>query len=255
MPGRHLDGGPVVIGPSERNHNIGAPPRLVLAAAGDQHRHATGCFAEDRLQVGRQRPFCEQLGRRVGEHEIDLLLAREPNDVSAERLRRERRRTRGNSPGEQRLTLCLEQRARPGELLASRRKRRQDQLTRRPAGQRLAHRQELLEVSGVVGDDQDRALRRVRLPGLGLVAQLGSGRKCQCWVLPEHGALQLLQRPSGLDAELINEDPSRRLVRLERLRLTPGPVEREHELAPKPLTEWVLCGKFLQLTDRVEVAP
>ena len=49
-------------------------------------------------------------------------------------------------------------------------------------------------------------------------------------VLPEDGLMKVAERAAGLDPELAHERSPSVLVDLERLSLTPGPVEREHEL-------------------------
>jgi hypothetical protein len=50
-------------------------------------------------------------------------------------------------------------------------------------------------------------------------------------VLPEDPSLELAKRGRGLDPELVGQGAPRMLVCSKRLRLTAGPVEREHLLA------------------------
>ena len=54
-------------------------------------------------------------------------------------------------------------------------------------------------------------------------------------VLREDRALQLPQLDARLEPELVGEDCAARLVHLERLGLTSGSVERQHELPAQAL--------------------
>ena len=71
----------------------------------------------------------------------------------------------------------------------------------------------------------------------------------------EHGLLAqdcLLDRPQArprFEAQLFDEVAPRLPVRLQRLRLAAGPVEREHQLAAQPLAERVLGDESLELRD------
>ena len=69
--------------------------------------------------------------------------------------------------------------------------------------------------------------------------------------LVEDRALEGLQLGAGLEPELGIEQHARRLVQLERLRLPPGPVEREHQLAPRPLPQRPLAHEGLELGDQL----
>src|SRR5205807_1316098 len=73
-------------------------------------------------------------------------------------------------------------------------------------------------------------------------------------VLYEDRLLELLQRRTRLDTELVNERPPRSLVCVERLRLAAGPVERKHELGAQALAQRMLCDKRLKLSDELRVA-
>ena len=65
---------------------------------------------------------------------------------------------------------------------------------------------------------------------------LDAGRRPQGLVLPQDRALELLQLRSRLEAELVHEQAPRLVEDLQRLRLAPRPVEREHQLGPRPLS-------------------
>ena len=62
---------------------------------------------------------------------------------------------------------------------------------------------------------------------------------------------ELAKRPAGLDAELVDEDASRVLVGLERVRLPPAAVEGEHQLAAQALAQGVLADQRLELADEL----
>ena len=74
-------------------------------------------------------------------------------------------------------------------------------------------------------------------------------------ILHENVPLEALERPAGVDPELVDERPTRLLIDLERLRLAPAAVEREHQLRGEPLMESVRRAELLELTDELAVAP
>ncbi len=61
--------------------------------------------------------------------------------------------------------------------------------------------------------------------------------------------MQLAQLPTGLDAEIVGERRSGLLVGIKRLSLTSGPVEGEHQLTAKLLTQRMSHHQTFQLTD------
>ncbi len=65
--------------------------------------------------------------------------------------------------------------------------------------------------------------------------------------------MQLLKRRAGLDPELVDENTPRVVVDLERFGLPARPVEREHQVAAKPLAKRMLVGEGLELSDQVAV--
>ena len=66
--------------------------------------------------------------------------------------------------------------------------------------------------------------------------------------------LELLERPPRLEAQLVHERAPRVLVGLERLGLTAGAVEGEHELRAHPLPVRVRRREPLELADQLRVA-
>src|SRR5581483_8517513 len=75
----------------------------------------------------------------------------------------------------------------------------------------------------------------------------GRGRGVESRILTENRGLQLLQLPSGLDPDLLDQQPSSVQILLERVSLTPGPVERQHQVRTQPLAVGILANKGLQL--------
>ena len=60
---------------------------------------------------------------------------------------------------------------------------------------------------------------------------------------------------AGLDPELLGEDPAPLVVDGERVGLTAGPVEREHELAAQPLAQRMRADERVELGDQLGVPP
>src|SRR5207247_781371 len=73
--------------------------------------------------------------------------------------------------------------------------------------------------------------------------------------LPEDRGVERLQRRTGLDPELLDENAPRVVVRVQRLALTAGAVEREHQQAARALAKRVLGDQGLELADRLVVPP
>ena len=71
----------------------------------------------------------------------------------------------------------------------------------------------------------------------------GSCRRIAC--------LELAQTPSRLDAELVDENAPRVLIRLQCVGLATTAVESQHQLAPKALTKWVVGDEPLELGDHL----
>src|SRR5260370_25453784 len=65
--------------------------------------------------------------------------------------------------------------------------------------------------------------------------------------------MQPLKRCCGLDAEFFAQLAARVSKRSQRICLTAGSVERQHEQAVQPLSQWVLGYQIPQLRDRVAV--
>jgi hypothetical protein len=63
----------------------------------------------------------------------------------------------------------------------------------------------------------------------------------------KHRAFELTQRAARLEAELLRKQLSGVPVHGKRLRLPPGPVQREHELAAQPLLHRIRRHQRLQL--------
>ena len=73
-------------------------------------------------------------------------------------------------------------------------------------------------------------------------------------VLAENRLLELSQLSRRLDPELTDEDATGLPVRVERVGLAAGAVEREHELPAQTLPQWVRGDKALELADEPAVA-
>ena len=89
-----------------------------------------------------------------------------------------------------------------------------------------------------------RRWRRGRRCGAGAVEQ-------QQRVALQHPRVQASQLLAGLQPKLGRERASGTSERVERIGLAPGPVQRQHQLAPQSLFEPVLAGEQLELGDEL----
>jgi hypothetical protein len=74
-------------------------------------------------------------------------------------------------------------------------------------------------------------------------------------ILVEDRLVQLAQRTTRLNPQLLNKRSTSGLIDLERLRLTPRTVERQHELATQPLAKRMLANQPLKLTNQLGSKP
>ncbi len=77
----------------------------------------------------------------------------------------------------------------------------------------------------------------------------------QLGVLAQDGLMEFTQLAARLDAELLHEQPARRLVRGERVGLAARAVEGDHQLAPESLAKRMRRRERLELADDLGVAP
>ena len=89
---------------------------------------------------------------------------------------------------------------------------------------------------------------------------LADGRGHRRWevqrrLLPKDRPLQLLERSTRLDPELVDEGPARIPVGVQGLRLPTRPVQRRHQIPPQAFAERVLGDQCLELSDQLVVAP
>ena len=61
--------------------------------------------------------------------------------------------------------------------------------------------------------------------------------------------MQMLQLGGGVGPELVGEDLASTLVRGERLGLSPGAIQREHEARPHPFAERIPRGQGLEFRN------
>src|SRR5262249_57037155 len=110
-----------------------------------------------------------------------------------------------------------------GRVLGARADSRQRQEPRRVVTDEVGKRLQLALAA-------EQRCRRYRDPARG-PSRMDVERR----VLLEDRALELAQRVAGLDPELLHERPARALVDGERVGLSPGAVQREHQLATQAL--------------------
>ena len=229
----------------DRSHRVGAerlePDQLVrlealerrgLLAGGQDERRQAAKAAAELAQRG------EHVGRRaigIVEHQKRRLLriarARQRGERALRRLRsggvlhRRSVAMGGGREGRREVGLARPVRAHDSDQRAG--------TVGRPPPARLQSSQLTL------ASDQRR-----RLGGVERARELGRGRlDVQCRVLPQDRLVQALEVGPGLDADLVDQRAAGVSVRVERLGLSPAPVERQHPLcvqalphriAPKP---------------------
>ena len=133
--------------------------------------------------------------------------------------------------------------ARGREIVVGSQEARENDLARRPSRERRGDSEQGAETSHVARDDHDRPLPLLVGPAL----------RCQGRVLAENRLLEGLQGRARLDAQLVDEQPSRLPIDLEGLGLPARAVEGAHELRAKPLAERVLADERLELPDEIGV--
>ena len=79
------------------------------------------------------------------------------------------------------------------------------------------------------------------------------GGRLERRVLPEDRIVQLPQRLAWLHGQLVDEQPARLPVELERLGLAPAAVQREHALGSQALPHRVRGAQRLELADQRRV--
>ena len=141
----------------------------------------------------------------------------------------------------ERVSVLGERGARGRKLTVVAQEPSQDELARGSSSERLGDREQVVEPLRVGCDDQDRSLSRRRGRPL-----RGQGR-----VMAKDRLLELVQGRARLDAELLDEQPPRLAIDLERLGLATRAVERLHERRSQPLAERMLADERLDLTDEL----
>ena len=88
-----------------------------------------------------------------------------------------------------------------------------------------------------------------------VVHLLRRGDRCplEAGLLAQDRAVQLLERGARIDSELLRQSAARVLIRRERFGLPARAVEREHQLAARPLAQRLLLDQRLELADHLGV--
>ncbi len=229
-------------------------------AARHQHRHPGSRCGDLRKHRCRGKHVLE-----VVEHQQELAVAQIPSELLRDALATRREDPESQSDGRRDEVGILERRKSDeddavGELV--------EQL-----GSHLHCEPRLARPAGAGQRDEPdfRSPDQIHhLPDLALATNQGRrltrqacSRRCGCVAWRRNGVgnrelgiviqdlpLEALQLPARLDAELVDERPSRGLVDVERVRLAPRAIEREHQLATQPLLEWMLGDEGLELGDQ-----
>jgi hypothetical protein len=70
-------------------------------------------------------------------------------------------------------------------------------------------------------------------------------------VLAQYLFVERPQLGRGIDPELVGQEGAGAVEGRQRVRLPARPVQRDHQLAPQPLAQWMLGGQALEFADEV----
>ena len=145
---------------------------------------------------------------------------------------------------------------RPGALHRRDVLRHTCKVDRRMVGDTECAGQMLCEVAGAVEPDHgDDAASEESFHDLGIhVVGSSVAVPRQTRVLPKNRAVQPAELFARLDAEIIDEASSRRLIGVERLRLASSAVEREHQELPLGFPKGMLDHERFELGDHISGA-
>jgi hypothetical protein len=108
----------------------------------------------------------------------------------------------------------------------------------------------VLAAAGEVGDGGGQLVGRADRGG-GRAARGRAGGQVQAGVLTQDGLLQPSQFGSGLDAELVVQQPPGGPVDLQRLGLAAAAVQGQHQLGAEPLPQRLLLDQAVELTGQL----
>ena len=198
-----------------------------------EHGDVVGRTLEE-LHEQRREPRCVEPGRRVDEHEVDVVRAREPDQVGCRGAARERRRPSLRP-------VRTDRGGRGRQLVLSRNEPCDDELGPHE-GRDFDERADAIVARG--RDEHHAGPRRRR-----------RGSELERGVVREDRPLKRLQPLGRIEPEGLDEELPRRTVDLERVRLSSGTVEREHQLAAWPLVQRMLSDERLELGHEPGVPP
>ena len=228
-PRGQLDRRPVVVGAHERDEY-----RARTEAASDHDGHVAGRLLQQRGEL----LIVQKAARPVEQHEVDVLLGGDPDEVVRRRGRDERRRPRRDRAGEERRAALFERGKGRRELAGRADEAGHDQLLRRAPRERLREREQRIEELVAARRDENRGRKH---------------RKRELRVLAQDRPLELLQGRGRLDPELLDERAPAVTVGLERLGLSARAVQSNHQLAAQALAERLLADERLELADERSV--
>ena len=214
---------------------------VAISPAPDEHSDIAGRALEDNREILVGMATLEELRGGVEKHEIDVVLGGESHGVRAWLARGVGGYAGRDALLRERVSAFGERGARGRKLAVIAQEPSQDELARGPSSERLGDRKEVIEALRVGCDDQDRALSRRR----------GRRLRGQVRIMAKDRLLELLQGRARLDAELLDEQPPRLAIDLERLDLATRAVERPHERRSQPFAERMLADERLDLADQL----
>jgi len=189
-----------------------------------------------------ERSVAEELLRRLREHDVRRLLARERCRLRTGLRGGVGRDAAGHASGRERFAVSGERGRRGRELLGAGSETDEDQLAARAGGERLGDREQAGYPTLVAGENEDGAPARARR----LLER-------ELRVLLQDGALELAEGRRRLDPKLGVEPLARRAIDVERVRLPAGSVQRSHQRADEALVQRMRANERLELGNELGV--
>ena len=235
-PGAELDRRPVVVGAAEGDDDGSARVGLAPREEGDvaERRVEHGCDgAVDGAGL-------QKLVRRGDEQQVDVLLRREPDEIVSGPLGREDGGPCDRAPSLELFAAGSNRRRGGSQARVAVDEPGEDQLVGAGPDDRLGNADQTVEARPFVTVRDEDGPRR---DGRRVVPRARVERR----ILAQDGALEVAKRCARLEPELTAEHVPGTPVGIERLRLTPGAIQREHEEPAELLAKRVLADEALEL--------
>lgn len=214
------------------------PPEL--ASSPTSQGHGGEQVREERIEAA----IRAESAHCVHEQERDLGVRDEAGDVRARVVRGERGGACAKARLDERCPACVRRLRGAAELVHVGDEEDEHHVVRRPARDRAGECEQRVEAPLCEADGENGS-RGPRRPRLFL--------HVECRVLAQDGRVQIAERLTRLDPELVDEERARLAVGRQGVRLPSRSVKREHELGARPLTERLPADESLDLGNSLPV--